>query len=223
MTQRPKPAIVCFDLGGVLVNICHEWDDACRAAGVDLRTVPSGPAIDARLRDLLARLGTGGISLGEWAERTSQTGGGAYTPGELMRVHHAILQDERPGALALVDELHHAGGVTACLSNTNEAHWIRLVHRDANGPLEGAPEYPAAARLMHQFASHRLRVAKPDAAIYAHFERLTGTHGSDVLFFDDRPENVAAALDRGWRAERIDQAGDTVAQMRRRLRAEGLV
>jgi FMN phosphatase YigB (HAD superfamily) len=215
--------MVCFDLGGVLVDICHDADDAYRAAGVDLRMVPSSPAIDARLRDLLSRLGTGDISLDEWAESTSHSGGGTYTPGELIRVHHAILRDERPGALALVNELHEACVVTACLSNTTEAHWTRLVHRDANGPLEGAPEYPAVARLMHQFASQRLRVAKPEAAIYAHFERLTGTHGSDVVFFDDRPENVAAALDRGWRAERIDPDGDTVAQMRMRLRAEGLI
>jgi putative hydrolase of the HAD superfamily len=223
LTSRPKPTIVCFDLGGVLVRICHDWDDACRAAGVDLRTVPSSPGIDARLRDLLARLGTGEISLDEWAEGTSQSGGGTYNPAELIRVHHAITREERPGALALVDELHRAGVVTACLSNTNESHWTRLVHRDANGPLDGAPEYPAVARLMHQFASHRLHLAKPDAAIYAHVERVTGTRGSDVLFFDDTPENVAAALRRGWRAERVDPAGDTVAQMRMRLRAEGLV
>jgi FMN phosphatase YigB (HAD superfamily) len=223
MTPRAKPAIVCFDLGGVLVHICHEPDDAYRAAGVDLRVLPSSPAIDATVRDLLSRLGTGDISLDEWAEGTSQSGGGTYTPGELIRVHHAILRDERAGALALVDELHEAGVVTACLSNTTEAHWTRLVHRDEKGPLEGTPEYPAVARLMHQFASHRLHLAKPDAAIYAYFERLTGTRGSDVVFFDDRPENVAAALDRGWRAERIDPDGDTVAQMRRRLRAEDLI
>jgi FMN phosphatase YigB (HAD superfamily) len=221
--RAPKPRVVCFDLGGVLIDICHDWDEAYRAAGLDVRAIPSNPAVDARRRDLLARFDTGDISLDEWAEETSQIGGGTYTPDELKRAHYAIAQGERPGALELIDELHEAGIVTACLSNTNEAHWARLVPHDGQGPRGGPLEYPAVARLMYPLASHRLGVAKPDAAIYAHLERLTGVCASDVLFFDDRPENVAAARDRGWRVERIDPRGDTIAQIRGRLRAEGLL
>jgi FMN phosphatase YigB (HAD superfamily) len=31
-------------------------------------------------------------------------------------------------------------------------------------------------------------------------EAKTGRRGADILYLDDRPENVAAALSRGWRA-----------------------
>ncbi len=34
-----------------------------------------------------------------------------------------------------------------------------------------------------------------------------------MLFFDDAEENVRAARAVGWRAERIDPAGDTARQM----------
>jgi FMN phosphatase YigB (HAD superfamily) len=221
--ERFKPKLVCFDLGGVLVHICHDWSQAYAAAGLYLRRGPSSPAILAKARDLLALFDTGDISLDEWADGMSLIGDRTYTPDEMKRAHHAFSQGERPGALALIDELHYAGIVTACLSNTNQAHWTRLVHRDAAGPLEGPPEYPAVTRLQHQIASHLLRVAKPDAAIYLRFEQLTGVRGSDILFFDDRTENVAAALNRGWCATRIDPYFDTIFQIRSCLRDEGLI
>jgi FMN phosphatase YigB (HAD superfamily) len=41
---------------------------------------------------------------------------------------------------------------------------------------------------------------KPDARIYEVAERGTGRRGADILYLDDRPENVAAGLARGWRA-----------------------
>jgi FMN phosphatase YigB (HAD superfamily) len=41
---------------------------------------------------------------------------------------------------------------------------------------------------------------KPDARLYAALERTSGLRGMDLLYLDDRPENIAAALERGWRA-----------------------
>jgi FMN phosphatase YigB (HAD superfamily) len=215
--------LVCFDLGGVLVHICHNWGEAYGAAGLDLRSMPSGPNALALERDLRERFDTGEISLEEWADGMSRIGDGTYTPDEMKRAHYALSQGERPGALALIEELHEAGIMTACLSNTNEAHWTRLVHHDGAAPLAGAPEYPAVTGLQHRIASHLLRVTKPHAQIYLQFERLTGVRGRDILFFDDRAENVAAALDQGWRAERVDPRLDTILQMRKHLRREGLI
>ena len=42
-----------------------------------------------------------------------------------------------------------------------------------SAPSRGAPEYPAVPRLRHRHASHLLRLAKPDVAIYRAFERAT--------------------------------------------------
>ena len=41
---------------------------------------------------------------------------------------------------------------------------------------------------------------KPDPEIYEALEKLTGRRGADILYLDDRPENVAGGAARGWQA-----------------------
>jgi 2-haloacid dehalogenase len=48
------------------------------------------------------------------------------------------------------------------------------------------------------FVSGRLRVIKPDARIYAALEKGCGIAPEQLLFTDDRDENIAAARARGW-------------------------
>ncbi|PIN69074.1 hypothetical protein COV94_03355 [Candidatus Woesearchaeota archaeon CG11_big_fil_rev_8_21_14_0_20_57_5] len=42
---------------------------------------------------------------------------------------------------------------------------------------------------------------KPEDAIYAIAELMMGVSGEELLFLDDREENVVAARNRGWQAE----------------------
>lgn len=135
---------------------------------------------------------------------------GVWTPEEVARVDAAWLLDSYPGTVEVVAELNDAGFETACLSNTSHDHWT---------PLRS---YPAVAALQHQHASHLLGLVKPDEAIYATFEHEVGRRPEEIVFFDDLPENVAAARSRGWRAHRIDHAGDTAAQIRAALAGHGL-
>ena len=65
--------------------------------------------------------------------------------------------------------------------------------------------------------SAHLGAVKPDAAIYEAVEYATERKGGDLIFTDDRKDNIAAAEDRGWRthlfegpdgwAERLVEAG----------------
>ena len=41
---------------------------------------------------------------------------------------------------------------------------------------------------------------KPDAKIYEAMEKLCGRSGADIIYLDDRLENVQAGLARGWQA-----------------------
>jgi len=215
---------VCFDIGGVLVRLCAGWDEAYRAAGLDVRPVPAGSAIEARRREIGIRFDSGQISLDDWANGVAQIIDAVYSPDELKRVHAAFLKDEYPGALELVGELHARRVETACLSNTNAAHWSRLAHVDEGGGARpGLAEFPAVVRLEHRLASHILHAMKPDAAAFAHVERATGARGPAILFFDDREENVGAARRCGWRAECVDPLGDTIAQVRGHLEVAGVL
>ncbi len=52
----------------------------------------------------------------------------------------------------------------------------------------------------HVAFSHRLKMAKPDAAIYLHSAEGLGEESAAILFIDDRKENVDAARGAGMQA-----------------------
>jgi putative hydrolase of the HAD superfamily len=68
----------------------------------------------------------------------------------------------------------------------------------------------------HHTFSHRLRMVKPEAAIYRHAIAGLGVPAENVLFIDDREENVEAARAAGLQAiQYVDHASFVKA-----LRAE---
>ena len=46
--------------------------------------------------------------------------------------------------------------------------------------------------------SYEHSAMKPDAALYDAVERAAGRRGADLLYIDDRPENIATGRERGW-------------------------
>ena len=64
-----------------------------------------------------------------------------------------------------------------------------------------------------------LRMMKPDPGIYAHIEAISGLSGPALLFTDDKPENTAAAAQRGWHTH-LFTAPEGLAN---RLVAEGVL
>ncbi len=66
-----------------------------------------------------------------------------------------------------------------------------------------AERCPWIARFDGGIFSGRVKLAKPDAAIYAAAESQLRLDPADTLFVDDSVRNVLAARARGWRAEVI--------------------
>lgn len=69
----------------------------------------------------------------------------------------------------------------------------------------GIETYALAATHYHflrafdrDFISGHMGVIKPDPQIYQMLEFGSGLSGDELLFTDDRPENIAAAAARGW-------------------------
>lgn len=62
-----------------------------------------------------------------------------------------------------------------------------------------ATVYPFLHDFDRTYISGRLRLAKPDPAIYRHVERDCSLAPDALLFTDDRPENIAAAAARAWK------------------------
>lgn len=69
------------------------------------------------------------------------------------------------------------------------------------------------------YISGHLRLAKPDPAIYAYVEAQSGIAPENLLFTDDRADNIAAAQARGWQTHLFDGPEGWAA----RLVAEGVL
>jgi glucose-1-phosphatase len=218
-----QPKVVCFDLGGVLVRICRSWDEACATAALPPRgqrqsASPSWPEQLKRLSDLYQR---GQLDCDGYYRALSTSLDAAYSREELERIHRAWSLAEYPGSSELVNALNARGDVlTACLSNTNHAHWQRLTGAD------GRAEYSCVPLLGQRLASHLLGCAKPDPRIYAlahaSFAATQPLCAQDIVFFDDLAANVAAARAAGWSAFVVDPTSDTVQQMRSELANLGI-
>lgn len=203
--------LVCFDLGGVVIRICRTWTEGCRAAGIDVRDERQRAAARDRRHELIVQYQTGRIDGPTFARRVSDAIGGLYSPDEIMAVHHAWMLGSYEGVDRLIDDLHARDRATAALSNTNAEHWEKIV------------TYPAVMRMHHRLASHVLGLHKPDPAMYERAASHFGVPADSIVFFDDLPENVAAARDCGWRAFEVDPHGDTASQMRTVLEQLGVL
>lgn len=79
--------------------------------------------------------------------------------------------------------------------------------------------YPFLTEFDRLYVSGRLGVVKPDPAIYAVVEGDCGLPPEQLLFTDDRPANIAAAVARGWQGHLFEGP----AGLADRLVAEGLL
>jgi putative hydrolase of the HAD superfamily len=85
--------------------------------------------------------------------------------------------------------LQRAGVKTGILSNIGDAMETGVLSRCA-----------WLSEFAHHTFSHRLGIAKPEAEIYRHAAEGLGVAPADILFIDDREENIAAARAAGMQA-----------------------
>lgn len=214
--------VVCFDLGGVVVRICRGWGEACVRAGVR----PPEPGVfgradlSARRRELVETYQTGGMGCDAFFAGLAEATGGQHTAEEVRRVHNAWIIEDYEGVAEVIERLNRLEGVvSACLSNTNHAHWAGMLG------LPGGEGWRSRAvrEIGVKGASQLLRCSKPGVEIYRKAEALFGASGDAVVFFDDLKENVETARSLGWRACQIDHEGNPAEQVRSALASLGLV
>ena len=70
--------------------------------------------------------------------------------------------------------------------------------------------------------SGRVKLAKPDPAIYAHAELVLGLVPAHTVFFDDHWPNVQAANERGWQGVHVPQPGQLTTLLTPLIKARGL-
>jgi putative hydrolase of the HAD superfamily len=100
--------------------------------------------------------------------------------------------------------LNRAGIKTGILSNIGDAMEAGVLGR-----------FPALSEFTHHTFSHRLGIAKPDAGIYSYAVGGLGVPAGEILFVDDREENILAAREAGMVAVQYTGHGGFVEEMGR--------
>ena len=181
-----SPKAVIFDLGQVLLEF--DYHRAAATLG-PLSQVP--PAEFKRIIDqtpLLHRYETGLMTTQEFlAEVRSVTG--YHGPEDLFHHTFGDIFWEIPDMIALQQRLESSGIPTYIFSNTNELA-IRKIRS----------KFPFFGGFTGYIYSYEVRSMKPDSRIYEAMEAMAGARGSDLVYIDDRLENIQAGAARGWRA-----------------------
>ena len=181
----PTKAVV-FDLGKVLVD----FDYSIAARKVAARS--SKPL--SHLKELLStsplivQYELGHVSRGEFYAQIRDTVGFRGTIEEFGG-YFADIFTEIPIMAGLPAQLRARGIPTYIFSNTND---LAVEHIERN--------FPFFKNFDGYIYSYEVRSMKPDAAIYEAMEKMCGRSGGDIVYLDDRPENIAAGSRRGWRA-----------------------
>lgn len=76
-----------------------------------------------------------------------------------------------------------------------------------------ATHYPFLRHFDRDFISGHMRVTKPDPDIYAQLEQASGLSGSDLIFTDDRDDNIAVAASRGWQTHLFEGPAGWAARL----------
>ncbi len=200
--------LAVFDIGGVVIEICHTWTQAREVAGFSgpepkLDRLSHSPFLDAYQQS--------DLTLDEYCQALAENIG--VTPDQALEVHKGILRREYEGLLEIITALKARGIRTACLSNTAEIHWQEM-HR--------AERFPAFQLFDVKMASHREKINKPDPAIFYRMEEKAAVAGGQILFFEDTVRNVEGAKAVGWNVRQIDPTMNPAAQIKEELRVCGL-
>jgi FMN phosphatase YigB (HAD superfamily) len=177
--------IVVFDLGKVLVD----FDYSIAARKVAERSARAVEHLRSFLESspLLVEYETGRLTRREFFAEICRATGFQGTMEEFGEFFADIFT-AIPPMIELHAGLHRRGVPTYIFSNTNDLA-IEHVRRS----------FPFFRNFDGYIFSYEVKAMKPDANIYEALEKLTGRRGADIVYLDDRPENVAAGAARGWR------------------------
>lgn len=205
MTDGKEPTVtiehVVFDIGRVLVH----WDPEIPYR----RLVPN----EAERRRIFADLFTQTWIVEQdrgrsWADAEDDLIARYPDEAETIRAFranwHEMVPHAYPDSVAIFRRLIAAGVDVTLLTNWAEDTFA-----------EAEPRFPFLAEARGVTVSGRIKLIKPDAAIYRHHAERFGLDPSRTLFIDDSPANVEGARAAGWNAVLFENAETLEADLRR--------
>lgn len=180
-----NPKAVVFDLGKVLLHFdygiaAEKFQRRCQLSASDIRY-----AIDQS--PLLHEFETNQLSTEQFFGALSRATGFGGNLAEFSEIFCNVFSPIEP-MIELHSQLRARGVPTYIFSNTN---FLQIEHIRRR--------FPFFANFDGYVLSCEHGAMKPDSQLYEVVERTSGRRGRDLLYIDDRAENIAAGAERGWR------------------------
>ncbi len=178
------PSVVVFDLGKVLVDF--DYTIAARKIASKGKIMAEKIYQFIALSPLLFKYETGLITRQDFFKAVCDATGYCGDIEEFGSFFADIFTPI-PAMVELHATLRKAGIPTYIFSNTNDLAITHIRHN-----------FPFFNNFDGYILSYEVGSMKPDAKIYEALEKMAGKRGADVLYLDDRQENVDAGAARGW-------------------------
>jgi putative hydrolase of the HAD superfamily len=178
------PSIVVFDLGKVLVDF--DYTIAARKIAEHCGLPPAEVKKHLDYSPVLLRYETGLMTRGEFFDEVRRVTSFSGTLEEFGSFFADIFW-EIPRMIEIQAALRRNRIPTYIFSNTND---LANEHIQRN--------FPFFANFDGYILSYEIGAMKPEAKIYDELEKLSGKRGAEILYLDDRQENVDAGAARGW-------------------------
>ncbi len=203
MTNEPKINAVLFDYGMVLsgppdLTARRTME---RILGVDEETFQ---AAYWKHRDSYDRGTLGGLTYWDSVASELHQSLDAVSLDALIDADNALWTLPNYPMIEWAASLQRAGIKTGILSNIGDAMEAGIRAR-----------FPWLDEFSHHTFSHRLGIAKPDPAIYRHAAEGLQVPADEILFVDDREENILAARAAGMVAVQYPSHEAFVQEMQR--------
>ncbi len=183
--MKKSPAII-FDLGKVLVDF--DWSRATGKIMARCQWPPDNFDTFLGASALLWQYECGQLTRRQFYDAVCAAIGFAGDLAEFSS-YFADIFTAMPRTIALHTELRQRGFKTFIFSNTND---LAIEHVRHN--------FPFFANFDGYIFSFEVGAMKPQPKIYEALEALAGKRGADLIYIDDRPENIAAGAARGWQS-----------------------
>jgi HAD superfamily hydrolase (TIGR01509 family) len=179
-----KPPVLVFDLGKVLVDF--DYSIAARRI-VPLCSFPADPAkFFTQHAGLLENYELGKFTTQEFFDQIKTVSGFSGTEAEFS----AFFADIFTPMQAMIDlqgELRKTRLPAYIFSNTNNLAIEHIRRR-----------FPFFSDFDGYVLSYEHGAMKPSTRVYEIVERASNRRGKEIIYIDDRPENVETGVARGW-------------------------
>lgn len=189
--ELSRVKVVVFDVGNVLVRV--NWGEF----GCYLRNCGLSFSNECEFREIVPIFAyeRGDISTEQFFDSLQRKSLNGFEVDEAKHVWLRMLSPDAE-AISLARKISKKYPV-GILSNIGEMQW----------------EYLAAQVDFSSFSewvlpSYKYGLLKPEVEIYRKAENMAGASGQEILFFDDRDENVEGAMELGWQVLKYTKPQD---------------